>query len=230
MLLNDVDAVVFDKDGTLVDVQLTWGPAMTRTLTDLFADVELRERVAGAIGLNLADSTLTDDSPVIAETTGEIGARVASVTGEPVQDVTEALDRLITHHTQDTVVPLEGVDAVLSALRDTGVWVGLATNDGEQSASDQLAALGLVGRFDSIIGYDSGFGGKPGPGMLDASAQRADCTIDRLVMVGDTPTDVRAANAAGCRVVVVGDAEMPTDLDITAVVGSVSDVPALFGI
>ena len=229
MLLSDVDAVVFDKDGTLVDVQLTWGPAVVRALHDFVEDVDVRQRVAAALGLDLSTARLMPDSPIIAETNAELGARIAAVTGGRTADVTGVFDELVERYGRDTVVPLAGVDRMLSALSDAGVWVGLATNDSEGSAAGQLRSLGWAPFFDSIVGYDSGFGGKPGPGMLVASAERAGCPLERLLMVGDTATDAGAANAAGCRVVLLGE-QAPEELDVTVVVASVTEIPALLGL
>ncbi len=232
MLLDDVAAVVFDKDGTLIDVHRTWGPAMARALAELVDDPADRRRAAAAIGVDLVAGTLTTDSPVIAESNGEIAARIAIALDRPLADTVSQLEGLATLHVGAAVQPLAGVTEMLSALRGAGLWIGLATNDGGESASKQLTTLGWRQHFDSVIGYDTGFGAKPDPGMLLASATRAGCSIDRLVMVGDTATDVRAANSAGCRVVVVGSLPVgATDVtDVTAEVSAIGDLPELFGL
>lgn len=229
VLLTDVDAVVFDKDGTLIDVHQTWGPAMACTIAELVDDPVGRQRAAAAIGVDLLAGSLTIDSPVIAESNGEIAARIAEALDWPVAETALRLEELATLHVGDAVQPLAGVTEMLASLRATGLWVGLATNDGGASAARQLTSLGWRHYFDSVIGYDSGFGAKPEPGMLLASAQRAACSMDRLVMVGDTATDVRAANSAGCRVVVVGPRPVG-DIDITAEIAEISDLPGLFGL
>ena len=65
-------------------------------------------------------------------------------------------------------------------------------------------------------------------GMLVASAERAGCPLARLLMIGDTATDVEAAHAAGCRVVVVG--EHPSgETDVAALIDGVGDLPRLLG-
>lgn len=48
--LSGTRAVVFDKDGTLIDVQRTWGPAMAGALRDLVDDPTRRAEDAIAIG------------------------------------------------------------------------------------------------------------------------------------------------------------------------------------
>ena len=229
MLLKDVDAVVFDKDGTLVDVHQTWGPAMVRTLNDLVDDLDDRQRVAAAIGLDLAAGMLYANSPVIAESNAEIAARIAAELDRSVAEVVIGLEELVTVHVGDTVKPLPGVGGILSGLKDHGLWIGLATNDGGESAAKQLTKLGWRTYFDSVIGYDSGFGAKPNPGMLVESARRSGCSMDRVLMVGDTATDVGAAKSAGCRVVVVG--ERPSGIsDVTAEITQIGHLPDLLGI
>ncbi|MGB0502259.1 MAG: HAD family hydrolase, partial [Acidimicrobiales bacterium] len=51
--LSGIRAVVFDKDGTLIDVHRTWGPAMAGALRDLVDDPTRRAVAAAAIGVDL---------------------------------------------------------------------------------------------------------------------------------------------------------------------------------
>lgn len=198
-----VRAVLFDKDGTLLDVEATWGPAMAATLTDLVPDEAVRVRAATEIGLLLDTGRLVPDGPIIAESNGQICARLGPILGREPAELLGAFEEHLVAHARRTVAPLDGVGPVLDTLRTAGFWVGLATNDSEASARDQLAGLGWLDAFDSVIGYDSGFGEKPDPGMVTASIGRAGVGTDELIMVGDTDTDLTAAHAAGCRTVLV---------------------------
>lgn len=87
----------------------------------------------------------------------------------------------------------------------------MATNDGVVAAERQLEHLGWRDHFASVLGYDSGFGTKPDPGMLHESARRAGLTIDEVLFVGDSETDRRTAAAAGCDFHFVGP-DAPLDL------------------
>jgi D-glycero-D-manno-heptose 1,7-bisphosphate phosphatase len=50
---------------------------------------------------------------------------------------------------------------------------------------------------------------KPKPGLLLQAARDLDIDLARSFMVGDLPTDVAAGRAAGCRTVLVSDADDP---------------------
>jgi len=75
--------------------------------------------------------------------------------------------------------------------------LGIATNDDEISARNQMRRLQIDGRFTFIAGADSGHGGKPGPGMLLAFAEHIEANPATIVMVGDSTHDLHAARAAG---------------------------------
>ena len=51
--------------------------------------------------------------------------------------------------------------------------------------------------FGFIAGFDSGWGGKPGPGQLLAFAEHAGLSPVACAMVGDSLHDLAAARAAG---------------------------------
>lgn len=227
MTLSGIKAVVFDKDGTLVDVHDTWGPAMALTLIDLVDDLDARANAAAAIGVDLDTHELAPDSAIIASSNDQIIDLLVPALGvDPVAFLPVFEDRLF-EHAGSRVKPLPDVAEVLDAVIGLGLWVGLATNDAEEAARQQLEGLGWLDRFESVVGYDSGFGAKPGPGMLLASAERAGVEPHELVLVGDTDTDMRTAAAAGCPSVLVhapiGVVEPTVHLDRLA------DVPALLG-
>ena len=81
-----------------------------------------------------------------------------------------------------------------------GCWIGLATNDAEMSARQQLTGLGWLHRFESVIGYDSGFGAKPGPGMLLESAERPESNRRNSRARRRHRHGSAHGRAAGCRV------------------------------
>lgn len=225
--LPGVRAVLFDKDGTLIDVEATWGPAMAATLAALVPDEELRRAAAAEVGLELDTARLVPDAPIIAESNGQICARLGPILGRDPAELLGSFEEHLYAHSRLSVAPLDGVGPVLQALRAAGMWIGLATNDGEASAREQLAGLGWLDAFDSVIGYDSGFGEKPEPGMVTASIARAGVTADELIMVGDTDTDLGAAHGAGCRTVLV---HAPIGrITPTVRIDSLAELPGLIG-
>ena len=66
-----------------------------------------------------------------------------------------------------------------------------------------LQETGILGLFDFIAGSDSGFGGKPAPGMLNAFVRATGLDPARVAMVGDSLHDLSAGRAAGMRTVAV---------------------------
>ena len=195
-------AVVFDKDGTLIDVHDTWGPVFATILPEIAE--ERTAEVAGALGVVLPEATLRPDSVVIAGSNADIVAVMAPLLDRSEAELLPVLEARIDELAVRHATPLPATTAVLEKLADDGIWTGLATNDGIAATERQLEALGWRSYFASVLGYDSGFGAKPGPGMLLESARRAGVAVEHLVFVGDSETDRRTAVAAGCDVVEVG--------------------------
>jgi phosphoglycolate phosphatase len=81
--------------------------------------------------------------------------------------------------------------------------LGVATNDAEVAARQQLEAAEIIDVFQYIAGYDSGHGAKPHPGMCTGFARALDLDPRACVMVGDSRHDLEAGRAAGMRVVAV---------------------------
>lgn len=196
-----IDGLLFDKDGTLFDFRVSWGRWAQAFLTRIARDRPHAIRLGKAIGFDVETGTFASDSPVIAATAADIAAALApEMPGLSVADLTDWIDASAGQAPMSEAVPLR---PLLSALRDQGLRLGVATNDSEVPARQHLANHGITDCFDFISGYDSGHGAKPGPGMCLAFARQLGLEPSRVAMVGDSRHDLEAGRAAGMRTVAV---------------------------
>ncbi|MEM7061310.1 MAG: HAD-IA family hydrolase [Pseudomonadota bacterium] len=122
----------------------------------------------------------------------------------------------------------DGVEACLDALADQGWALGVCTNKPEALALRVLDALGILGRFGSVLGADTLPIRKPDPVHLQETARRCGADPVRSVLVGDTMTDLRTARAARvpCILTSFGFAAEPLrELDPDAIVSHYSEIP-----
>ena len=56
----------------------------------------------------------------------------------------------------------------------------------------------------AVLGYDSGHGAKPEPGMVIEACRRMDVAPGDAMMVGDSMADIVAGSAAGTTTVYIG--------------------------
>ncbi len=195
-------AVLFDKDGTLLDFQQTWAPWVGSMILRLSGgDQVLADDLALAWGYDRQTDTILPDSEVVAGTVAHVAAMVAPLLPDMAPDqLIDLLDHAAAAVRGVQVLELE---PYLSQLSEMGLQLGVATNDSEATTRAQLRRLGVEQRFDFIAGYDSGYGGKPAPDMCLAFADRVALAAANIVMVGDSAHDLLAGRAAGMQTVAV---------------------------
>ena len=194
--MKKIDAIIFDKDGTLFDFQATWAPVFLQLLQDLPVGDRLGD-VADALGFDLAAKRFLPHSVVIAGTTGEVAGILAPATGLSHDEALLRLDAAGKRARQTPAVPLP---ATLGALARQHT-LGLVTNDSEGSARAHLEREAVLDLFAFVAGYDSGFGAKPEPGQLLGFCDDRGIEPAATVMVGDSRHDLTAGRAAGMRTV-----------------------------
>jgi phosphoglycolate phosphatase len=194
-----IDAVVFDKDGTLFDFRKSWSGYVRRAIADLAGNhpqaPQHRAALARAIGFDPTSGAFASDSPVIAGTAEDIAdGLLPHLPGWTHGRLADRLAAMSEEAEMTEAVPLV---PLITALRARGLRIGLATNDVEAAGRAHLASVGVDGLFDAILGADSGHGAKPGPGMLLAFARGVGLHPSRVVMVGDSRHDLMAGREAG---------------------------------
>jgi phosphoglycolate phosphatase len=206
-----IRAILFDKDGVLVDVQKTLGPGTCDVLQRISAgDRAMFHRLAEVSNVDAGRQLLLPGCPVISEATEVYGRLWAQTLGRPyTDDFGREIDRLFLEATLTHLRPIGDPHAVLSMLAGKGYRLGIMTNDADTNTWAQLRYLGIDALFALVAGYDSGFGQKPEPAPVLAFAAAAGVAPAEVAVVGDSPHDLIAARRAGA--VAVGVLSGPND-------------------
>ncbi len=135
-----IRAILFDKDGTLVDFQRTWGPATHTVMTALCnGDTAAFDRLCAVSLYDPARRKLLPGSPVVIETTWGYGKLWAQALGVPLDDAFIAgINSMFFQTTLDHLTPMGDVKALLGSFRARGLRLGLMTNDADANTRAQI--------------------------------------------------------------------------------------------
>lgn len=229
--MRPFSALLFDKDGTLIHFDRTWGRAAGAVMRALSAgDARALARLEEVSHFLPAEERFLFSSPLVSGSSAQYGPLWAEALGRPATaGFLAEVDRLFAREGLACLTPIGRPRETLAQLSAAGYALGIVTNDAEENARQQAQALGILELLAAVHGYDSGFGSKPAPGMVRAFAERHGHRPEAVAVIGDSPHDLAAARGAGARFILVRTGPAPVD-DLLAeadlVVDSIEDLPA----
>lgn len=190
-----ITSVIFDMDGTLLDSEgiglEAWRIAGERMGLDFPLSL-----TRGFIGMNKAACM-----QVIIDRFGD----------KDLCDRVFDLHKEIEEELYPTMLDLKpGAREVLSALRERGVRLALATSTHRAKACDKLGGFGLLEYFDAMVGGDEVTRSKPNPDIFNEAIARLGASKDECAVIEDSFNGVRAGHASGMYTVMVPDLIEPT--------------------
>ena len=196
----DIRGILFDKDGTLVDFDRTWVPAYHKALDYMCegeTDPSLKMRCLVASGYDAENDKTVPNSPLAVEGSDDVAAIWLGVSGQAVtKNAVSTLVAIMEEEAVDFPAPLFDVAALFSRLGDRKLSVGIATMDAEWVARRSMKQFGADPFIQFYAGYDSGYGRKPGPGMVSAYCDQTGFKPSQIMVVGDNLHDLHMATSA----------------------------------
>lgn len=188
-----IEAVIFDKDGVLINTERVhyeaWYEAITFFGGQNTYDWNSHLSYAGMP---------TIDRFAINKEIYSINATEEEFLGRFRDNYTAAFD-------ENGIEVFEGVREFIDNLRQSGIKYAVASGARRINIEMTLSKAGLLDRFDIYVGTDDVEKGKPNPDLFLEAANRLGVDPSRCLVIGDTVNDVLGARAAGMRAVAVSD-------------------------
>lgn len=183
-------AFIIDLDGTLVDTLGDFVAVLHAALADMGLPTVEREFVSHTIGQG--------SEHLIRSTLAHVGAEAGRY-AEAWAFYQGHYERLNGQHSGLFPGVIEG----LQRLRALGLPMACLTNKPAAPARELLARKGLSAYFDRVFGGDDFERKKPDPLPLIKTCEALGVKPAEAWMIGDSSNDARAAEAAGCPVVLM---------------------------
>lgn len=192
---EELQAVLFDMDGTLVDSEKVWSVGLDDLARHYGGTISPGARAA-MVGTSMVESMRILH--------GDIGQP-----GRPLDQSMRLLTDRVKELFAEGLVWRPGARELVEAVRAAGLPTALVTATVREVLE---VALGSIGAhlFDAVVAGDDVERTKPDPLPYLTAARRVGADPARCVAVEDSPNGVLSALRAGCAVVAVPcDVEVP---------------------
>ena len=205
-----IDAVLFDKDGTLMDFDAFWVPVATKAVHYVSAqfhneDIPAEEFLA-AFGIH--DGETDPDGILCKGTYAQLGQSVYDVMkGHGCNIVLDGIVEIVERAFNSNINAGEikpttpNLAQVLAELKNRHKKLAVVTTDNRFITQKCLQELGVENIFDAIYTADGVFPAKPDPTAAFDFCKAFDINKENTVMVGDTKTDLDFAKNAGINMI-----------------------------
>lgn len=213
------NTIFFDKDGTLMKFDPFWISVSRYAVKDILNKYNLEkysEKYTDEILtlFGVTDNKTDVDAVLCKGTYAEIAEIIHKFLTEKNCDAeletlkSEVIEAYNLNIDKGDVVPVcEDIRGVLTKLRNMGINLCVVTTDNTEITHACLKKLDIIDMFQCIYTDDGKISTKPAPDCIIEYCAATGTAKNKIVMVGDTNTDIRFARNAGISVICVGDEE-----------------------
>jgi phosphoglycolate phosphatase len=199
----DAQAIIFDKDGTLIDFDHMWGTWTLQLAEHLRAvtGLDAREALCHAYGYDSILKKVLPDGRLTYMTMW----RLREIMVETIQSL--GLSEVQAEHAVENAwfvpdpvalaKPFTDIHKLFANIRKQNIKVAIATSDDRGATEAMLHSLGVQGLVNTMVCADDGIRSKPEPDMVTTICARLNVDPSRTIVVGDTVADMQMARSSG---------------------------------
>ena len=182
----NISAVIFDLDGTVLDNEDEYGNAFNQVLKSLGVDSKTDYPQVGSIGVH-------ENWPILI-------AKYNIKTNKTIERLARTTqDNYLQELDQITLKP--GIEEFIKSLKAGGIQTALATSNNWFIVQEDFDRLKLDHYFDCVVTAEEVLEKKPAPDLFLKAAEKLSVEPKKCLVMEDAPAGVKAAHAAGMKVI-----------------------------
>jgi phosphoglycolate phosphatase-like HAD superfamily hydrolase len=201
-------AIIFDKDGTLIDFDAMWG-RWTLQLADRVqgsTGLDVRRALCQCYGYDSESHKILPDGKLTCTPMWRLQELMIEVVRSFGLGVTEASFAVAkAWHVPDPVTlarPFTDLQKLFINIHKLGIRIAVATTDDRDPTRAMLEAFDVKDLVTTMVCADDGIKAKPAPDMVTTICQRLQVDPGNVIVIGDTVADLQMARAAGAGYVI----------------------------
>ena len=179
--IKDVEAIIFDNDGTIADTRKIIVNSMEYAFEKVLGESADNYEYLRWLGMPLEDQ--------MPKFTNDIEKQKEMV---KVYRENDAL-----HH-DELIEKFADCKGALTTLKNRGFNLAVATSKMKERCIQGLEILEIKDLMSEVVGCEQTELHKPKPDPILYCAEQLGIDIEKCAYVGDAPFDIQAANSAGC--------------------------------
>lgn len=206
---DNIDTVLFDKDGTLIDLHCFWGKMTEMRALEVIKRYNLSsnlfDKICMFLGYNLASKKMLADGitalysrkkiiEIFRKNLAELGVNSSEI------ELVEIFDYVSTEfykNIQEYTKPIDEAINLLYELKELGVKIGIVTSDSVEATNLNIKQFGWEALFDIVVGRETVNATKESGVPTKYALEKLGAEPQNTLMIGDAPMDYISAKNAG---------------------------------
>ena len=208
-VIENIDTVLFDKDGTFIDLHYFWGKMTEMRVNEIIEKFNLPteyfSQLCLFLGYDISSKRMLSDGitalysrvkiiEIFREKLKEFNINATE------EDIAKLFDDVSSEFYKDIekyTMPIDDALNLIKKLRKNGVKIGIVTSDSVESTELTIKNFHWENLFDVIIGRESTKETKESGIPTKLALKQLNSSPDNTIMIGDAPMDYISAQNAG---------------------------------
>ena len=207
--IENIDTVLFDKDGTFIDLHYFWGKMTELRAKEIIKRFDLPKdslnQLCLFLGYDLETEKMLKDgitalysrSKIIEIFQQDLLKLKVETTQEELAIIFDYVSEQFYKEMVNYTKPIEEAIEFIKKLHNKGIKLGIVTSDSIESTKLTLKHFGWEYLFGSVVGRECSSQTKESGALTQIALTQLNANAKTTLMIGDAPMDYISAKKAG---------------------------------
>lgn len=207
--INNIETVLFDKDGTFIDLHFFWGKMTELRVNAVIKKFNINKKhfsnLCLELGYNINTCKMLQDGitalysrvKIIEIFTKKLEKYNVYTTEKEIEKIFDEVSNVFYNDMQKYTKPIESAINFIKNMNDKNIKLGIVTSDSLESTQLTLKNFDWEYLFSCVIGRESSPYTKESGEPTKLALKELNANTKTTIMIGDAPMDYISAKNAG---------------------------------